>query len=139
MSFAQKNLGLKNLGHKVWVFPDGEIPPHGPSDPALANADVHGHESLVVLNTMESTVHPVLHVYFSDRDPWRIELPAIPAARVTCYRTDEPLGGEKRQIPGNVQYALVLECDGPVVAQLGRMDIRQPNLAYYTVMGHPAA
>jgi len=137
MSFA-----LKSPGHRVWIFPDGEIPPHDPSDPALTQPGVHGHESLVVLNTTEHPVRPVLHVYFSDHDPWRIELATIPARRVICYRTDEPLGvpgGEQREIPHNIQYALVLECDGPVVAQLGRMDIRQPNLAYYTVMSHPAA
>lgn len=130
---------LNSPGHCVWIFPDGEIPPHGPTDPALSQPGVHGHESLVVLNMTQKPVQPVLHVYFSDRDPWRIVLPTIPASRVICYRTDEPLGEEQQRIPHNVQYALVLECDGPVVAQLGRMDIRQPNLAYYTVMGHPAA
>ena len=126
-----------NLGHRVWVFPDGDIPPHDPYDPAARNSETHGHESLVALNTTSATVHPILHVYFSDKEPWRIELPPIPARRVACYRTDEPLGEEKRQIPEG-QYSLVLECDGPVVAQIGRMDIRQPNLAYYTVMGFPA-
>ncbi len=126
-----------HLGHKVWVFPDGDIPPHDPYDPALKNCDTHGHESLVALNTGDKTVHPILHVYFSDKEPWRIALTPIPARRVLCYRTDEPLGEEKLQIPEG-QYSLVLECDGPVVAQIGRMDIRQPNLAYYTVMGFPA-
>lgn len=127
---------LANLGKRLWVFPDGDIPPHDPYDPALKNADTHGHESLVVLNTSEQEIHPVLHVYFSDKEPWRLALRPIPARRVACYRTDEPLGEEKAQIPEG-QYSLVLECDGPVVAQIGRMDIRQPNLAYYTVMGFP--
>lgn len=126
-----------NLGSNVWVFPDGEIPPRDPYDPALKNGGSHGHESLVILNTGSQAVHPNLNVYFSDRDPWQISLGEIPARRVTCYRTDEPLGEEHVQIPSEVQYALVVECDGPVVAQLGRMDIRQPNLAYYTVMGFP--
>jgi|GEM_PF-203266 len=123
-------------GHCRWVFPDGDIPPHDPYDPALKNDDTHGHESLVVLNVGDQPVCPVLHVYFSDRDPWRIELPEIAAQRVACYRTDEPLGEEKRKIPAG-QYSLVLECNHPVVAQIGRMDIRQSNLAYYTVMGFP--
>ncbi len=127
---------LAPLGHRVWVFPDGDLPPHDPYDASLKNADTHGHESLVVLNTSDQEIHPVLHVYFSNQEPWRIPLRSIPARRVACYRTDEPLGEEKAQIPEG-QYSLVLECDGPVVAQIGRMDIRQPNLAYYTVMGFP--
>ena len=124
------------IGHCRWVFPDGDIPPHDPYDITLKNSDTHGHESLVVLNTGDRAVTPVLHVYFTDCDPWIIELSAIPARRVTCYRTDEPLGEAGRKIPPG-QYALVLECDYPVVAQIGRMDIRQSNLAYYTVMGFP--
>jgi len=123
-------------GQCRWVFPDGDLPPRDPYNPALKNADTHGHESLVILNAGDKPVRAVLTVYFSDRDPWRVELARIPARRVVCHRTDEPLGEEKRQIPPG-QYALVLECDHPVVAQIGRMDIRQSNLAYYTVMGFP--
>jgi hypothetical protein len=33
--------------------------------------------------------------------------------------------------------ALLVESEQPVIAQIGRMDVRQPNLAYYTVMGFP--
>ncbi len=126
------------LGQRRWVFPDGDIPPHDPHDLALKNDDTHGHESLVVLNTGGAAVHPVLHVYFADQEPWRIELGEVGPRRVACYRTDEPLGTERAQIPPG-QYALVLEAEEPVVAQIGRMDIRQPNLAYYTVMGSPPA
>ncbi|HWL51102.1 MAG TPA: sensory rhodopsin transducer [Chthoniobacteraceae bacterium] len=125
-----------SLGHRTWVFPDGDLPPHDPYDPAAKNAETHGHESLVLLNTGGETVYPVMTVYFADRDPWRVELPEIAPRRVRCYRTDEPVGINPVQIPEG-QYALVIECNAPVVAQIGRMDIRQPNLAYYTVMGYP--
>jgi hypothetical protein len=127
-----------SLGNKVWVFPDGDLPPLDPYDPALKNAEIHGHESLVILNSGEHEVNPVLTVYFSDQEPWKVPLAPIPPRRVACYRTDEPLGLDRVNIPPG-QYALVLECEHPVVAQIGRMDIRQPNLAYYTVMGFPAA
>jgi hypothetical protein len=125
------------LGHRIWIFPDGDLPPRDPYDPELKNGKTYGHESLILLNTGPQTSHPVLHVYFEDKEPWVVSLPPIPARRVACYRTDEPLGAEKIVIPQG-QYALVLESDVPVVAQLGRMDVRQPNLAYYTVMGFPA-
>lgn len=58
-----------NIGKKVWVFPDGDLP------------------------------------FLGDKEPFG-------------------------------QYALVLKSSEPVVAQISRMDVRQPNLAYYTVMGH---
>lgn len=125
------------IGREVWVFPDGEIPAHDPLDPAMKNDATHGHESLVVFNPTGQTVQPRLYVYFPDEDPWAITLTPIPAQRVLCYRTNLPLGEERRCIPHGKQYSLVLQCDGPVVAQIGRMDITQPNLAYYTVMGYP--
>jgi hypothetical protein len=124
-------------GSKVWIFPDGDIPPRDPYDLSLKNEGTHGHESLVILNTGDEPARLRLSVFFTDQEPWQIELPELGARRVVCHRTNEPLGAENRQIP-QVQYSLVLESSQPVVAQLGRMDIRQPNLAYYTVMGHPA-
>lgn len=128
---------MTTLGHRTWVFPDGDIPPHDPYDPTLKNTATHGHESLVLLNAGARPVRPLLHIYFSDRAPRLVHLPEIPAQRVRCYRLDEPVGEEAEKIPPG-QFALVVECDHPVVAQIGRMDVRQPNLAYYTVMGFPA-
>jgi len=125
------------IGSKVWVFPDGDLPPLQPADPALRNAETHGHESLVILNMGSQEVRPVLTVFFPDDEPWVVNLDPVPARRVRCYRTDEPLGNEKVVVPPG-QYALMVECETPVVAQIGRMDIRQPNLAYYTTLGYPA-
>ena len=34
------------------------------------------------------------------------------------------------------QYAMKVESDVPVIVQYGRLDARQTNLAYYTVMGY---
>jgi hypothetical protein len=41
-------------------------------------------------------------------------------------------------VPREQRHALKLECTAPVICQIGRMDVQQPNLANYTVMGHPA-
>lgn len=125
------------VGSKVWVFPDGDLPPLQPEDPSLRNSETHGHESLVILNTGDQEVQPVLTVFFPDAEPWVVHLEPVLARRVKCYRTDEPLGKEKAIVPYG-QYALIVECQSPVVAQIGRMDIRQPNLSYYTTMGYPA-
>ena len=125
------------IGHSIWVFPDGDIPPREPYNPKLKNPDTHGHESLVILNVGMQAVSPILHIYFSDQDPWIVKLDEIPPQRVICYRLDEPVGSDAQVIPPG-QFAVMLKCDHPVVAQIGRMDVRQPNLAYYTVMGFPA-
>lgn len=126
-----------SLGSKRWVFPDGDLPPLEPYDSRLKNNETHGHESLVILNSGTHTVNPTLTVYFPESEPLELKLSPIPPQRVRCYRTDEPLGLEGTNLPTG-QYALVVECEHPVVAQIGRMDVRQPNLAYYTVMGFPA-
>lgn len=124
------------LGHKTWVFPDGEMPPPQPYDPSLANPQVQGHESLIILNSGAEGVVPRVRIYFEDKPPQDVRLAPIPGQRVFCYRLDRPIGTPPFRIPPG-QYGLIVECDHPVVAQFGRMDVRQPNLAYYTVMGFP--
>jgi len=48
---------------------------------------------------------------------------------------DQPLGDQRFQIPSG-QYSLVLHSDLPVASVFGRLDVRQPNLAYYSVTGY---
>jgi hypothetical protein len=113
-------------GSRTWFFPDGDIPP--PGDPP------QGHESLIMLNPGDADAEVVITVYFEDREPEVLAPLVVGARRVRCIRTNEPIGGF--QIPLG-QYALKLESSEPIISQIGRMDVRQANLAYYTVMGHP--
>jgi hypothetical protein len=115
-------------GKKVWIFPDGDIPPHGGSEP-------HGHESLLILNLNEQDTEVEFDIYFDDKEPVKGLKDVVKAERVRCFRMDEPFTEKSYQVPMG-QYALVVKSDLPVVAQIGRMDVRQPNLAYYTVMGY---
>ena len=73
-------------------------------------------------------------VYYPDREPERAGVEVVKARRVRCIRTDEGIGGLRVSFG---QYALKIESTTPVVCQIGRMDVRQANLAYYTVMGFP--
>jgi len=117
-------------GRKVWIFPDGDLPPAGYPDLPL-----EGHESLIILNTGDEDARIEMDVYFSDRDP-EVGLRLVaPARRVTCFRLDKPVGDRQYQVPFG-QYALRLRSDVPIVAQMGRADVRQPNLSYYTTMGY---
>jgi hypothetical protein len=117
-------------GHKVWIFPDGDLPPTG--EPGLP---LEGHESLILLNTGSRDALIEMDVYFSDREP-EVGLRLVaPARRVTCFRMDKPVGDRQFRVPLG-QYALRLQSSEPVIAQIGRADVRQPNLAYYTVLGY---
>ena len=115
-------------GSRTWFFPDGDIPAVGDSEP-------YGHESLIMLNPNDEDAEVVLTVYFEAAEPVVLAAQTVGARRVRCVRISEPIDGY--QIPLG-QYALKLESSAPIVCQIGRMDVQQPNLAYYTVMGHPS-
>ena len=115
-------------GSKVWVFPDGDIPQPGDMEP-------FGHESLIILNMNEEDAKVEFDIYFEDAEPIKNITSIIKAQRVRCFRVNGPIGEQNYQIPFG-QYALVVRSNLPVVAQIGRMDVTQPNLAYYTTMGY---
>lgn len=117
------------IGHLRWMFPDGDLPPRGEGEP-------HGHESLVIVNPNQAPAEIRLTIYFPDCAPVRDLTLRVEGERVRCVRMDEPVGDQGYHVPFG-QYALLLESTTPVVVQIGRMDVRQANLAYYTVMGYP--
>ncbi len=114
-------------GCRVWFFPDGDLPPPG-------DGGFQGHESLLILNPNRADAEVRLTVYFEDRPAERLQPLVVAAERVRCIRMDRPIGAYR--VPYG-QYALKIESTVPVVCQIGRADVRQPNLAYYTVMGFP--
>ena len=119
---------MEEFGKRIWFFPDGDIPEAG-------EGKHKGHESLVILNPNDVDAKITLTVYFPDQDPVILNAGTVESQRVQCIRTNEPIDGF--QIPFG-QYALKVESTVGVVAQIGRMDVSQPNLAYYTTMGYGA-
>jgi len=117
----------KTYGNKVWFFPDGDLPQPG-------DGPQKGHESLVLLNPNDTDAQVTITVYYTDRDAEQVPAQSVGARRVRCFRMDQGIGGHK--IPYG-QYALKVASTVPLVCQIGRMDVSQPNLAYYTVMGYP--
>ena len=115
-------------GKTTWIFPDLEMPPKG--DSALI-----GHESVIILNTNGADATVTITLYFSDREPIDNIRCTVPARRVKCLRTYNPDDFGGVVIAPETQYAMRLQSDIPVVAQYGRLDTRQPNMAFYTVMG----
>lgn len=117
------------LGRTRWAFPDGDLPAPGKKEP-------YGHESLVLFNPNAQPAEVRITIYFDNRAPERDLRVTVEAERVQCVRLDQPVGDRGFRLPFG-QYALLVESDQPIIAQLGRLDITQPNLAYYTVMGFP--
>jgi len=117
-------------GRRTWIFPDGDLPPAGEEGLPL-----EGHESLIVLNTGDKDAHIEIDVYFEEREPEEGLKVEVPARRVRCFRIDQPLGDRGFEVPFG-QYALRLRSDVRIIAQIGRADVRQPNLAYYTTIGY---
>jgi hypothetical protein len=118
----------QEYGSRVWFFPDGDLPPAG-------EGAIQGHESLIILNPNGHDATLTLTFYFEDRDPVTPEPQNVAARRVRCIRLDQPVGSFRVPLG---QYALKLESTLGVVCQIGRADVRQPNLAYYTGIGYPA-
>ena len=116
-------------GAKTWYFPDGYLP-------ESSNAGgMEPHEALMLLNTGESDVEVVIDIYYSDRSPEKGIRVVIPAENVKTLRLDHPddIGGVR--IEPLTQYALRVCAQQPIVAQFGRLDTTQVNMAYYGAMG----
>lgn len=117
-------------GKTKWFFPDAELPPKGP------DGELYGHESIIVLNPNRETAVVRVTLYWTDRPPDRGEVIHVEGERVVCRRivSGWPQGG--LAVPEGEQYAIGLESDLPVVAQYGRLDVRQSNMAFYTTPGY---
>ena len=60
----------------------------------------------------------------------------VGAERVVCVRMDESDQLNGLSIPPLTQYPLRVRSDRRIIAQFGRLDATQPNLAYYSTMGY---
>jgi len=119
---------MKN-GQKNWVFCDGDLPPHG------NNENFPGHEALMITNVSKKDAHIRIKILFETKAPYGNISFDLNAERTMCLRLDKPIGREGYQIPFG-QYAIHVVSDVPVCACFGRLDVRQPNMAYYSPSGY---
>lgn len=117
-------------GKKNWFFPDAELPPPGDQEP-------FGHESIIVLNPNETPAQIEIRLYFElpDSAPAPI-LHRVEAGCVLCLRTSDRTAMNGFVPEVGRQYAISVHSDTPVVAQYGRLDVRQENMAFYTTPGY---
>lgn len=112
-------------GAKTWYFPDGYLPAKREGEPLVA------HESIMLLNVRKIDAEVRIDIYFSDREPIRDIPVKVPAERIIALRTDFPEDMGGAAIPELTQYAVRITSDQNLVAQFGRLDSTQSNLAYY--------
>ena len=117
-------------GKRNWVFCDGYLPPHG-NDP-----EFEGHEALMLTNLNEEKANIELVFVFEDRDPEKDIFVELDGMRTTCIRLDKPLGEKGFMLGESVQYTVWVKSDRPICACFGRLDVRQTNMAYYSVEGY---
>lgn len=117
-------------GKKNWVFCDGYLPPKGD------NPDFEGHEALMITNLNDKATDIELTFVFEDRDPVKGIRLTLDGMRTTCIRLDKPMGENNFTLDESVQYTVWVNSKLPVCACFGRLDVRQTNMAYYSVEGY---
>lgn len=118
------------IGKRNWVFCDGYLPPHG-NDPAF-----EGHEALMMTNLNEEKAEIELTFIFEDREPESGIKLTLEGMRTTSLRLDKPLGERGLMLGESVQYTVWVKSSVPICACFGRLDVRQANMAYYSVEGY---
>ncbi len=117
-------------GKKNWVFCDGYLPPHGD------NPEFEGHEALMLTNLNNKKANIELTFLFEDKDPEAGIFVELDGMRTKCIRLDHPLGEKGLMLGESVQYTVWVKSDVPICACFGRLDVRQTNMAYYSVEGY---
>ena len=117
-------------GKKNWVFCDGYLPPHGD------NPEFEGHEALMLTNLNNEKAKIELVFLFEDRDPEEGIFVELDGMRTTCIRLDHPMGANGFMLGESVQYTVWVKSVLPICACFGRLDVRQTNMAYYSVEGY---
>jgi hypothetical protein len=117
-------------GKKNWVFCDGYLPPHGD------NPEFEGHEALMLTNLNGEKANIELTFLFEDKEPETGIFVELAGMRTKCIRLDQPLGEKGLMLGEAVQYTVWVKSDLPICACFGRLDVRQTNMAYYSVEGY---
>lgn len=118
-----------NGGAKTWYFPDGYLPEKS------QEGKMEAHEALMLLNTGIETVNIKIDIYFENHAPIRDISVSIDGERIKTLRLDKPCDIGGVILPVLTQYSLRIRADKNIIAQFGRLDTTQNNMAYYGVMG----
>ncbi len=116
-------------GKKTWFIADGYM-----SD--TVKGEFVSHEAVCVLNLSGETAHIDLTLYFEDRPPLRGFHATCEHERTNHIRLDKQVNDEGQTIPRNTPYAVLVESDQPIVVQISRLDVSQPEYALMTTIAY---
>jgi len=114
------------IGKKIWVFPDAEMPPKGENE-------IPGHESIIITNVTNEIANVNISLIYTDKEPKDFVV-QVAARRVRCLRSNNAQDFCGHTAIEGEQYAIVLESNVPIVAQYGRAEPRK--VAFYTTPGY---
>ena len=118
-------------GKLNWVFWDGYLPPKGD------NPEFEGHEALMMTNLNDKKANIELVFIFEEKDPIGGITVELGGMRTHCVRLDMLKNAEGGPLLGEAeQYTVWVKSDVPICACFGRLDVRQVNMAYYSVEGY---
>ena len=117
-------------GAKTWYFPDGYLPEKTNS------GEMEAHEALMLFNTNEQEADVLIDIYFSDHEPVKDISLKVGAERIKTLRLDDPRDIGGLDIPVLTQYSIRVRSNVNIVAQFGRLDTTQNNMAYYGCIGY---
>ena len=90
----------------------------------------------MITNLNDEAAKIELSFIFEDKDPEEGIFLTLDGKRTKCIRLDQPLGDRGLMLGEAVQYTVWVKSDIPVCACFGRLDVRQTNMAYYSVEGY---
>jgi len=118
---------MEIVGKKYWIIPDCELPPEG-------EGVLKGHESVIIVNDSDKLATIKVKLFFVDCEPYENITWTVEPGRVRCFRMNNLQDMCGYEVKKEIQYAMKLSSDQPIVVQYGRLDNRQTNLAYYTTL-----
>jgi hypothetical protein len=108
------------------VIAEGYIPGHSTGE----RSAFESHETVCILNANDLDANVNITIYYSDRDPvgpYKLKVGARRTRHVRFNNLEDP-----EPIPGDTDFASVIEADVPIVCQHARLDSRQAELALLT-------
>ena len=116
-------------GKKTWFIADGYM-----SD--TVKGEFVSHEAVCVLNLSGKPAHIDLTIYFEDQEPLTGLHAVCEHNRTNHIRLDKMVADNGQPIPRNKPYAILVESDQPIVAQVSRLDVSQPEYALMTTIAY---
>lgn len=118
-----------SVGHKVWCLPDLYL-----KEPFLPSAP--SHESVSVANFgAEDAFITVTIIFEDDTPPLIVKDVQVKAMRSARIRTDE-IGEEKRAVPVDTPYSMLIKSTQPIVVGYGRLNWIEGHMQSFGIVAY---